>query len=135
MKHTLMVALVFFAAGSVHAQQGAISEVLQADEAYRFAKLTQNINTLNLILAPEFNETNQNGHSRNKVESIELWRTFAISSLTTDSSEVRVNGDTAMVIGKQTENGSERMLFTRVYEKRPSGWLLLASMQYREPGL
>ena len=70
---------------------------------------------------------------RDKAEMIELWRTFSISSLTTDSHRVRFAGDTAMVTGTQTEDGTERMLFTRVYVKGPTGWQLLSSMQYLDP--
>jgi hypothetical protein len=40
---------------------------------------------------------------------------------------------TAMVTGTQTEDGTERMLFTRIYVKRSTGWQLLASMQFRDP--
>jgi hypothetical protein len=62
-----------------------------------------------------------------------LWRTFSISSLTTDTHRVRFAGDTAMVTGTQTEDGTERMLFTRVYVKGSTGWQLLSSMQYLDP--
>jgi CYTH domain-containing protein len=110
-----------------------INDVMKADEAYRVAKLKQDTAALERILDPAFNETNQNGNSRDKAETIELWRSFSIGSLTTDTAQVRISGDTAMVIGTQTENGYERMLFTRVYVRRPAGWLLLASMQYRNP--
>jgi len=106
---------------------------MKADEAYRFAKLHRDINALDLILAAGFNETNQNGNSRDKAQTIELWKTFSIDSLTTDTHQVRIAGDTATVTGTQTEDGTERMLFTRTYVKSPGGWQLLASMQYRTP--
>jgi hypothetical protein len=108
-------------------------DVMKSDEVYRLAKLNRDIKALDRILADGFNETNQNGNSRDKAQSIELWKSFTISSLTTDTHEVRVAGDTAMVIGTQTENRTERMLFTRVYVKGPAGWQLLASMQFRNP--
>lgn len=109
------------------------TEVLAADEAYRVAKLHQDIPALQRILAEQFNETNQNGNSRNKAQTLELWQGFSIRSLTTDSAEVRLTGDTATVMGTQTEDGSEHMLFSRVYQKRPDGWKLLASAQFRNP--
>ena len=108
-------------------------DVMKVDEAYRLAKLHQDIKALDQILADGFNETNQNGNSRDKAHTLELWKTFAISSLTTDTSEVRVTGDAAMVLGTQTENGSEHMFFTRVYVWRTGGWQLLSSMQFRNP--
>jgi hypothetical protein len=128
------VALSFFVAGQAPAASPRVEDdVMQVDEAYRIAKLHRDTRALDRILADAFNETNQNGNSRNKAQSIELWRSFSIESLTTDTSEVRVTGGTAMVTGTQTENGSESMLFTRVYVQRPSGWQLLASMQFQNP--
>jgi hypothetical protein len=109
--------------------------VMRADEIYRLAKLNRDVGTLDRILAEGFNETNQNGNSRNKSQTLELWKSFGISSLTTDSFEVRIAGDTAMVTGAQTESGWERMLFTRVYVRSGTGWQLLASMQFRDPKL
>lgn len=96
------------------------------------AKLNQDVAALSRILADGFNGTNQNGNSRNKAETLELWKSFQIASLTTDSSQVTVAGNTAKVLGTQTE-GAERMLFTRVYVRGGNGWQLLASMQFRNP--
>jgi hypothetical protein len=105
---------------------------MKVDEAYRVAKLTRDLPVLERILADGFNETNQNGNSRDKMQTINLWRSMIIPSLTTDSFQVRITGSTAMVMGTQTE-GTERMLFTRVYVMDPAGWQLLSSMQFRNP--
>jgi hypothetical protein len=126
------IAIAMLAASQTPAV-GPETEVLAAEEAYRLAKLHQDITSLNRILADPFNETNQNGNSRDKAETLELWKSFSIASLTTDSSQVRVTGDTAIVMGTQTENGSERMLFTRAYQRLPVGWRLLSSTQFRDP--
>jgi beta-lactamase regulating signal transducer with metallopeptidase domain len=115
------------------ASRGPEDEVIQVDEAYRLAKLNRDTNAMDRILADAFSETNQNGNTRDKAETIQLWKGFAISSLTTDTHKVQVTGDTAMVTGTQTEGGTERMLFTRVFVKRPGGWQLLSSMQFRTP--
>ena len=122
-------------AGTASAQSRAEQEIQKAEETYRLAKLHQDIPTLDRILADSFNETNQNGNSRNKAETLDLWKSFSISSLTTDSMEIRIFDNTAMVLGKQTEDGGEHMLFTRVYVNRYGQWQLLASMQYRDPHL
>jgi hypothetical protein len=114
---------------------GVEGEVMQTEEAYRLAKLNRDTATLERILSSGFNETNQNGNSRDKTQTIELWKGFSIRSLTTDSFQVRMAGDTAMVIGTQTEDGSERMLFSRVWVKRDGGWKLFSSMQFRDPRL
>ena len=108
-------------------------DVMKTDEAYRLAKLHRDTQALDRILADEFYETNQYGRGRNKAQSLELWRTFSIGSLTTDTFQVRLAGDTATVFGTQTENGTERMIFARVYVKRSNAWQLLASMQFRDP--
>ena len=127
------VALVVASAGMLVAQPA--SDVMKSDEVYRLAKLNRDSRALDRILADEFNETNQNGNSRDKAQTLELWKTFTISSLTTDTHEVRVAGDTAMVLGTQTEDQTEHMLFTRVYVNGPAGWQLLSSMQFRDPRL
>ncbi len=141
MKHTLprsaaTFALAFaigIAAAQAPASRSVDDDVMKVDEAYRLAKLNRDVKALDRILADGFNETNQNGNGRDKAQTIELWRTFSIGSLTTDTHRVRVAGDTAMVTGTQTEDGTERMLFTRVYVKGSTGWQLLASMQFRDP--
>jgi hypothetical protein len=125
----------FLLAGAANAQSRAEEEIKKAEETYRLAKLHQDISALDRILADSFNETNQNGNSRNKAQTLDLWKSFSISSLQTDSMEVRMFGNTAMVLGTQTENGIEHMLFTRVYVNRYGEWQLLASMQYRDPRL
>jgi hypothetical protein len=127
------IAISVLAASQALAATPVETEVLAVDEAYRVAKLHQDLTSLDKILADPFNETNQNGNSRNKAQTLELWKEFSIASLTTDTSEVRVTGDTAVVLGTQTENGSERMLFTRVYQRVPGGWRLLSSIQFRNP--
>jgi hypothetical protein len=133
LRSTTQVLIIAVALVLPAAAQTIADEVMKVDEAYRVAKLRRDTVALDRILANEFNETNQNGNSRNKVQTLDLWKQFQIVSLTTDSSEVRVSGTTAMVIGRQTENGSDHMLFTRVYVLSGSGWQLLASMQYRNP--
>jgi hypothetical protein len=110
-------------------------QVMKADEAYRLAKLRRDTAGLDRILAAGFYETNQNGNSRDKAQTIDLWRTFTIASLSTDTFQVHVTGETAMVFGAQTENGSEHMLFTRIYVNTPAGWQLLSSTQFRNPKL
>jgi hypothetical protein len=123
---------------AVAQQLAASDEVMKIDEQFRVAKLNKDTSTLDRILADAFYETNQNGNSRNKTECIELFKSFPITSLTTDSADVRITGDTAVVTGSQTEHNStgvDRMLYMRVYIRAMTGWQLLASMQFRNPKL
>jgi hypothetical protein len=111
-------------------------EVMKVDEQFRLAKLNQDTRALGLILAENFLETNQNGNSRNKAQTIELWTSFRIDSLTTDSADVKITGDTAVVTGSQTEHnggGVDRMLYMRTYVRSGSSWQLLAAIQFRDP--
>ena len=80
---TLAVAIVCFPASG---QRSATDdEVMKVDEQFRLAKLNQDTRALGSILAENFLETNQNGNSRNKAQTIELWASFPIESRTTDS--------------------------------------------------
>jgi hypothetical protein len=111
-------------------------EVMKVDEQFRLAKLNRDTGALGLILAENFLETNQNGNSRNKAQTIELWTSFPIDSLTTDSADVKITGDTSVVTGSQTEHnasGVDSMLYMRVYVRAGSSWQLLAAMQFRDP--
>ena len=113
--------------------QGA---VLRVDEQFRLAKLTNDVPTIDGLLADEFFETNQNGNTRDKAETLDLWATFKISSLVTERATIRLAGDLATIAGQQTEvnaSGTDRMLFTRVYVRSGSTWKLLSSTQFRNP--
>jgi hypothetical protein len=119
-------------------RSAAADEVMKVDEQFRMAKLNRDTGTLGLILAENFHETNQNGNGRNKQQTIELWTSFPIESLTTDSADVKITGDTAVVTGSQTERnggGVDRMLYMRVYIRDGSRWQLLSAMQFRDPRL
>jgi hypothetical protein len=111
-------------------------EVIKADEAFRRAKLANDVPALRALFNDEFYEVNQNGNGRDKQAALELWATFPIKSLTTDRATVRFSGSTAVVTGEQTEvngTGTDRMIFTRVYVEGSSGWELLSCTQYRNP--
>ncbi len=119
-----------------HQSKDDEAQVMKVDEEFRIAKLKNDTTTLDRILADSFDETNQNGNSRKKVQFVELFTQFKIASLTTDESQVRVTGDTGVVTGSQTETnecGVDGMLFMRVYVKGDKGWQLLASMQSAVP--
>ncbi len=111
----------------------AAQAVMQVDEEFRVAKLKKDTATLERIVAEDYYGMNQNGNGRDKKELIELFKTFPISTLTTDTFQVRVAGDTAFVTGTQTENGGDMMVFLRVYMYRSGNWQLTASLQARDP--
>jgi len=119
-------------------RDGVEAQIRDIEEQFRVAKLTNDVESLDRILDKSFVETNQNGNSRTKNEAIELFRSFSIQSLKTDSSTIRVSDNAAVVTGSQTEvndTGTDRMLFTRVYIRSGDWWRLLASSQFRNPKL
>lgn len=123
-------------AAAAQAGNDVEAQIMKVDEDFRMAKLKNDTAALDRVLADNFLETNQNGNTRNKAEIIELFKVFKIMSLTTDDSQVRITGDTAVVTGSQTEQnfgGQDRMLFMRVYVNVGQGWQLVASMQLRSP--
>ena len=112
--------------------------VMEVEEQYRLAQLNNDTQGLQRILADEFYETNQNGNSRNKAQTIELWTGFHISARVIEQSEVRLTGDTAVVTGSETEQnatGMDRMLFMRTYVRTDNGWQLLGAVHFRNPKL
>jgi hypothetical protein len=112
------------------------SAIAGLEEQFRLAKLQNDVSTLSRILDEGFVETNQNGTVRDKTEMLALFEAFPISSLTTDSSTVRLTENAAVVTGSQTEvnaTGTDRMLFTRVYVNSQGRWRLLSSAQSRAP--
>ncbi|PYQ87305.1 MAG: hypothetical protein DMG02_20975, partial [Acidobacteria bacterium] len=94
-------------------RDGVEAQIRDIEEQFRVAKLTNDVESLDRILDKSFVETNQNGNSRTKNEAIELFRSFSIQSLKTDSSTIRVSDNAAVVTGSQTEvndTGTDRML-------------------------
>jgi hypothetical protein len=107
-------------------------EVLKVEDAFRLAKLQNDIEALRQILADEYTGVNQYGARRDKTEAVELFRTFKLSSLTRAEADVRLAGGVAIVTGTQTEvnpAGKEKLVFTRVYVRRGVRWQLLSSTQ------
>ena len=119
-------------------RSGVEAQIRNIEEQFRAAKLKNDVRSLDQILDESFVETNQNGNSRTKADTLELFRSFPIRSLTTDSSTIRFSNNAAVVNGSQTEvndTGTDRMLFTRVYIRSGDRWWLLTSSQFRNPKL
>lgn len=108
-------------------------EVLRVEEAFRKAKLSNDVKALSLILADGYNGVNQWGGRRGKSSLIELFSEFKIDLLAIQESAVRIAGDTAIVDGVMTETGPggdfKNMIFSRVYVKRDGRWQLWSSIQ------
>jgi hypothetical protein len=145
-KTILLVALLFGVGAMVNGQttapvrtlSPAERAVMNVEEQFRLAQLNNDTQALKRILAEKFSETNQNGNSRNKAETIELWTTFQISERTIEKAEIRLTGNTAVVTGSEREEngtGVDRMLFMRTYIRTSTGWQLLGAVHFRNPKL
>jgi hypothetical protein len=106
------------------------------DNTWQRAKQAADLAALDRLMADGFYEMNQYGRGRDRAEMLDLWRSFRIQSITTDSARVRLAGNIATVTGAQTERnnlGVERMLFVRVYMNDGKPWRLLSSTQFMRP--
>src|SRR6478672_3735249 len=81
LRMSLVAGFCFFAVSPSRGQTATDQSVMQVDEAFRIAKLNRDTAALSRILADNFYEMNQNGNGRNKVEFIDLFKTFSISTL------------------------------------------------------
>ena len=107
--------------------------VLKVEDAFRQAKLKNDVKALGEILASYYNGVNQWGAARDKSSLLELFQTFRIDSLVNLEAKARVSGDSAIVEGTMSESGPggdfQNLLFTRVYVKREGRWQLWSSYQ------
>ena len=113
--------------------------VLKQVEAVRQARLTNNIAALEQLVAEDYVSTNQMGVRRNKAALIQLYSpgNFKPEVFTIENPQVRISGDTAVVVGGHTEKSVGgtlgHQLFTQVWVKREGRWQLLSNTQFVDP--
>jgi TonB family protein len=114
-----------------------LQQVELAERQLQAARMRNDVVESTRLLADEFVGTDQNGSTRNKAATVELFRTVSISSLTQTISDERVTSGMAVVTGAAVEGngtGLERMLFTHVWRRDDAGWWrLVSSSQFRDP--
>jgi len=147
MKSILMIALVAIAVSSFALGQGqnrraspnsaVVQEVLKTERDQRDAYLRRDVAATDRLVADEFVLTIQGGEIGNKANLITFLKEEPVDptlTLTAEDTQVRVNGDTAIVIGRRIERrkrpdnqeGIGYARYTRTYIKRQGGWQLLA---------
>jgi ketosteroid isomerase-like protein len=144
MKSLLIAALVAAAASQVAlgqaggAKAGAAQEVLKAEREQRDAYLRRDVAATERMVADEYVLTIQGGDVGNKANLLTFLKEEPADptlTLTTEDTQVRVNGDTAVVVGRRVErrrrpdNNQEGVAYaryTRTYVKRQGRWQLLA---------
>ncbi|MDQ3650754.1 MAG: DUF4440 domain-containing protein [Acidobacteriota bacterium] len=148
MKSILMIALAtvavsFFALGqgqnrNTNPNGAVVQEVLRTEREQRDAYLRRDVVATERLVADEYILTIQGGEVGNKANLITFLREEPIDptlTLTTEDTQVRVNGDTAIVVGRRIERrrrpdnnqeGFSYARYTRAYIKRQGRWQLLA---------
>ena len=146
MKSILAAALLLAAAS--HAASGQVRdakaadavarEVLKAEAEQRDAYMRRDVAATERMVADEYVLTIQGGDVGNKATLITFLKEEPADptlTLTTEDTQVRVNGDTAVVIGRRVERrrrpdnnqeGTAYARYTRTYVKRQGRWQLLA---------
>ena len=141
----LMVALTLAAAAAVcgqgvgaAAREAAAREVLKADREERDAYLRRDAAATARLVADEFVLTIQGGEVGNKANLLTFVREEPPDptlTVTTEETQVRVDGDTAVVVGRRVERrrspdndreGVAYARFTRTFVRRQGRWQLLA---------
>ena len=136
---TVLLALQLGAAPAAGTVESAIHAV---EDARRRAYLAGDYDTVAGLLADDFFLTNAQGVTRDKKNTIALFRSgdMKVESLTFHDVAIRAQGDVAVVTGrsrvKETFRGEDRsgdQRFTRVYVKRDGRWLLWVYQLTRVP--
>ena len=133
---TLALSMAAAAAPSVQ------EEIRAVEEQRRRAYLAGDYDTVAGLLADDFFLINAQGMTRDKKNTIALFRSgdMRVESLTFHDVAIRAQGDVAVVTGrstvKETFRGQDRsgdQRFTRVYVKRDGRWLLWVYQLTRVP--
>ena len=133
MKLTMCLIIIFATiSGKAQDQKSTIEIIKQLEESRRVASLSNDVNKLSDILAPEFYEIGRLGIFRTRDQNINERRNgiLKFDSLSLDSLDVRVFNDMAIVTGiiqgKGTYNGKPfqqpRMRYSRIYLYRENKW-------------
>jgi ketosteroid isomerase-like protein len=106
------------------------------EDAWVNAIVNKNFDVLNLVIANDFVGVSPNGQQYNKDEAIADLKTgvYSVQSMKLDNVNVRIFGDTALVMFYQQEKSkfldedcSGRYAFTDVWVKRGGAWQVVAS--------
>jgi ketosteroid isomerase-like protein len=128
------------------AKDAAMQEVLKAEYDQRKAYLRRDVAAMERLVADEFILTIQGGEIGGKANLLAFLKEEPVDptlTLTAEDTQVRINGDTAVVVGRRVEkrrrpdNNQEGVAYaryTRAYVKRQGRWQLLAEHLQAIPG-
>jgi hypothetical protein len=146
-RKTLLLALLLASGLLVHAQARKtpagvggrgqdIAAIQRLEEGTRLAALKGDAGWWDTYLADNFTDTDFRGKMSGKAEIVEMYRSsqLAYDTLNLSDRALRIFGDTVIVTGKMTVEGTYRgqnlsgdFQFTRVWIKMDLGWKLAAS--------
>ena len=134
MKYLLTFTIgVIFAVAPMMAAAAEEKDLLEAEEAFKQAKLQNDLGALRKILADDFDGVNQWGARRDKASLLGLFSGFKINAISISQTKIRILGNTAIVDGMMKESGPggdfPNLIFSRVWVKRDGRWQLLSSVQ------
>ena len=115
-------------------------ELLEAHRARLRAIVAGDLDTLNGYVSEDLVYTSPNGHTMNKQQVFEGFRSGVakVDKMETDETEVRLYGNTAIVTYRANTKMSDGInettgyiRSTATYVKEPSGWRLVSQHQSR----
>jgi ketosteroid isomerase-like protein len=119
-----------------HREKGEIHKEIEAlEEQWREATVTNNIGTMNRLLADDYVGITSNGTVENKQQALAQRSagTIRITKLELNDTHVRVYGDTAVVTSQAQLEGtngtsdiSGEYRYTRVYNRRLGKWKIVS---------
>ncbi|HYE15501.1 MAG TPA: DUF4440 domain-containing protein [Pyrinomonadaceae bacterium] len=142
----LCVSLFATAQDKGAAREAVEQEVLKAEREQREAYLRRDAAAMERMVADELILTIQGGEVGGKADLLTFLREEPADptlTLTAEGTRVRVDGDTAVVVGRRIERrrrpdnnqeGVAHARYTRAYVKRGGRWLLLAEHLQAIPG-
>ena len=126
-----------------HREKGEIHKEIEAlEQQWRQATVTNNIGTMNKLLADDYVGITSNGTVENKAQALAQRSagTIRITKLDITDTHVRVYGDTAVVTSQAqlagtngTSDISGQYRYTRVYNRRLGQWKIVSFEASRIP--
>lgn len=122
-------------AALAHHENQARRDVMNVEQEWRRAQLTNDLRTMERLLADDYIGISANGTIQTKAELLSMHRsrTLRIMQLEINGTRIRVFGDTAVVTSRaelQGVNGPQDMTgryrYTRVYNRRGGQWKIVS---------
>ncbi len=114
--------------GKVNLNQSEKDEIIQIEKEFYEARINNDVQLLDKLLADDYKSVNQFGHERDKKQALQLYATLK-NPLTVDKVEVSVKDATsASVTGEITEQGN-KINFTHILKRNNGNWQIVLIVQ------